>query len=280
MWVLHTLIASVLFAASSMINKLALRDGSPVDRLLPGTFLAGFVLLLAFHGRKLPPLSWALPLSGLAMSLFSMLNCVAILLALRHGPVGGVAAVAGSHSVMTPILALLFFGQRLTGWQWLAVAMATLAMILVQSKPTSSAPKKSNWIWFLLALLGALGSSGETLVLDYAVVSQAKGGVGLVWSYLFSFILVSVWFLRRRQRHFGRSFYLGAADGAVSALGMIFFARALQGGPAGLVAALSTFAVVLRAIGGALFFHDRLPARAWIGVALAVSAFALVSFLN
>lgn len=280
MWILNTLIAAVLFAASSMINKYALRDGSPVDRLLPGTFLAGFLLLLAYYGRRLPPLGWPLPVSGLAMSLFSMLNCIAILLALRHGPVGGVAAVAGSHSVITPVLALVLFRQDLNGWQWLSVALATVAMILVVNKPGSSVRKGSSWGWFLLALLGAMGSSGETLVLDHAVALQTSGGVGLVWSYLFSFIFVSIWFVRRRQSHFGRGFYLGAADGAVSAIGMIFFANALHGGPAGLVAALSTSAVVLRALGGSVFFHDELPARAWIGVTLAVAAFALVSLFG
>jgi uncharacterized membrane protein len=58
---------------------------------------------------------------------------------------------------------------------------------------------------------------------------------------------------------------------------MIFFAKALAGGPAGLVAALSTSAVILRALGGKLFFGDKLPALSWVGVGMAVAAFGLVS---
>ncbi len=279
MWIVYTLVASVLFASSSMVNKLAMREHTPTDRLLPGTFLAGFALLLAVYGRRMPGLNLPLVVSGLAMSLFSMLNCVAILLALRAGPVGPVAAIAGSHSILTPLLALLLFGERLSFWQWVAVALATGGMALVQCY-RGGKNKSSAWMWFILALLGAAGSSGETLVLDHAVTLKNDGAVGLVWSYFFSFIFTSLWFLRRRQRKFTRPFWLGAADGAVSALGMIFFAKALSGGPAGLVAALSTSAVVLRALGGKVFFNDELPAMSWLGVALAVAAFGLVSFFQ
>ncbi len=279
LWIVSTLAASALFAVSSMVNKLAMRENTPTDCLLPGTFLAGFVLLLTYHGRSLPTASLSLVASGLGMSLFSMLNCVSILLALRGGPVGPVAAVAGSHSILTPLFALFLFGERLNPWQWVAVGLATAGMAIIQLKQ-SERSHTAVWIWFSLALLGALGSSGETLLLDRTVSLQAHGSAGLVWSYFFSFVFVSLWFLRRRQLHFGRPFYLGAADGAVSAIGMIFFAKALADGPAGLVAALSTSAVMLRALGGRLFFGDSLSAWSWVGMILAVSAFGLVSFFS
>ena len=227
----------------------------------------------------MPTASLSLVASGLGMSLFSMLNCVSILLALRGGPVGPVAAVAGSHSILTPLFALFLFGERLNPWQWVAVGLATAGMAIIQLKQ-SERSHTAVWIWFSLALLGALGSSGETLLLDRTVSLQAHGSAGLVWSYFFSFVFVSLWFLRRRQLHFGRPFYLGAADGAVSAIGMIFFAKALADGPAGLVAALSTSAVMLRALGGRLFFGDSLSAWSWVGMILAVSAFGLVSFFS
>jgi drug/metabolite transporter (DMT)-like permease len=262
-----------------MINKLAMTERIPTDRLLPGTFLAGFLLLLVYNGRRFPVANLPLVGSGLAMSVFSMLNCVAILLALRSGPVGPVAAVAGSHSVITPLLALVLFRERLEVWQWVAVGLATCGMLLVQIRKPGG-KQSAPWVWFSLALLGAAGSSGETLVLDHAVTLQQNSAAGLVWSYLFSFIFVSLWFLRRRQWHYQRPFWLGAADGVVSAVGMIFFARALAGGPAGLVAALSTSAVVLRALGGRLFFRDSLPAVTWLGVALATAAFGLVSLFS
>jgi chloramphenicol-sensitive protein RarD len=277
LWILSTFIAAVLFAASSMVNKVAMQEDTPADRLLPGTFLAGFVVLLVKQGRLMPNPSLPLVLSGLAMSLLSMLNCVCILLAIRSGPVGKVAAVAGSHSIITPLLALALFSEKLNLWQWLAVGVATAGMVLVQQRQGGKT-KVATWVWFGLALLGAVGSSGETLILDKVAALQNDGVAGLVWSYLFSFVFTSLWFLRRRQRHYTRPFYLGAADGAISAIGMIFFAYALRGGPAGLVAALSTSAVALRAIGGRVFFGERLSVWSWVGVALAVLAFGLVSF--
>lgn len=277
MWIVHTLMASLLFATSSMVNKLAMREHTPTDRLLPGTFLTGFLLLLVYNGRRLPLANLPLVGSGLAMSIFSMTNCISILLALRAGPVGPVAAVAGSHSVLTPVLAMFFFREHLNLWQWVAVGLATLGMALVQAKRTKG-HHANPLVWFSLALLGASGSSGETLVLDHSISLQQNSAAGLVWSYFFSFVLVSFWFLRRRQKHYGRPFMLGAADGAVSAIGMIFFAKALSAGPVGLVAALSTSAVILRALGGRLFFGDQLPPLSWLGVALAVGAFGLVSF--
>ena len=278
LWILSTFIAAVLFAASSMVNKVAMQEDTPTDRLLPGTFLAGFVVLLIKQGRLMPNPSLPLVLSGLAMSLLSMLNCVCILLAIRSGPVGKVAAVAGSHSILTPLLAWVFFSEQLNLWQWLAVGVATAGMVLVQQRQGGEGKEAVPWIWFGLAFLGAVGSSGETLILDKAAALLNDGVAGLVWSYLFSFVFTSLWFLRRRQEHYQRPFYLGAADGALSAIGMIFFAYALQGGPAGLVAALSTSAVGLRAIGGRVFFSERLSVWSWVGIALAVLAFGIVSF--
>lgn len=279
LWILSTFIASVLFAASSMVNKVAMQEDTPADRLLPGTFLAGFVVLLLKQGRVMPVPSSPLMLSGLAMSLLSMLNCVCILLALRWGPVGKVAAVGGSHSIITPILAWLFFAEKLNLWQWGAVGLATAGMILVQQHQGEEA-EVATWVWFGLAFLGAIGSSGETLILDKAAALQNDGISGLVWSYFFSFVFTSLWFLRRRQRRSQRPFWLGAADGAISAIGMIFFAYALHGGPAGLVAALSTSAVALRAIGGRIFFGECLSLWSWGGITLAVLAFGLVSFFQ
>lgn len=279
LWILSTFMAALLFAASSMVNKVAMQEDTPADRLLPGTFLAGFVILLIKQGRLMPQPSFPLVLSGLGMSLLSMLNCVCILLAIKGGPVGKVAAVAGSHSVITPLLAWVLFAEKLNLWQWLAVAVATLGMVLVQRRQGEES-RMATWKWFGLAFLGAIGSSGETLILDKTTVLQGDGIAGLVWSYFFSFIFTSLWFLRRRQRHYQRPFYLGAADGALSAVGMIFFAYALHGGPAGLVAALSTSAVGLRAIGGRVFFGEQLSGWTWLGIGLAVLAFGLVSFFQ
>ncbi len=279
LWVLSTFVAAVMFAASSMINKVAMQEATPADRLLPGTFLAGFVVLMIKQGRIMPVPSLPLVLSGLAMSLLSMLNCVCILLALRGGPIGKVAAVGGSHSIITPLLAWLLFAEQLSLWQWGAVGLATAGMVLVQHHQGEAA-KVATRVWFSLAFLGAIGSSGETLILDKATVLQNDGISGLVWSYFFSFIFTSLWFLRRRQRRIQRPFWLGAADGAISAIGMVFFAYALHGGPAGLVAALSTSAVALRAIGGRVFFAERLSSWSWGGIILAVLAFALVSFFQ
>ncbi|MGI6345245.1 MAG: EamA family transporter [Bacillota bacterium] len=276
MWIIFTLISALLFATSSMVNKVAMREDTATEQLLPGTFLAGFVLLLVYTGRRLPDPSLPLVGAGFLMSVFSMTNCVTILLALRHGPMGPVAAVAGSHSILTPLLALLLFREGLTVWQWVAVGLATAAMALVQLKKSAAATAPSL-VWFSLALLGALSSSGETIVLDRAVTLQNDGNAGLVWSYFFSFILTSLWFLRKRQRRFRRPFWLGAIDGAVSAVSMVFFAKALEGGPAGLVAALSTSAVILRALGGRVFFGEELPRLSWLGVILAVAAFGLAS---
>lgn len=279
MWIFFTLLAAILFAASSMVNKLAMVEATPTDRLLPGTFLAGFLLLLIYGGQKLPPLEVKLVAVGLGLSLFSMLNCVAILLALRRGPVGPVAAIAGSHSVLTPVLAWLIFAEKLAAGQWVAVGLATAGMVLVQLNRTSGQASQ-HWLWVLLAFLGASGSTGETLLLDHAGRLPGDGVSGLIWSYLFSFIFTSLWFLRRRQRAFKRPFLLGATDGILSATGMIFFAKALTGGPAGLVAALSTSAVVFRALGGRLFFGDQLSPFTWFGISLAAGAFALVSLLH
>ncbi|HBK86264.1 MAG TPA: hypothetical protein DDZ53_09570, partial [Firmicutes bacterium] len=93
---------------------------------------------------------------------------------------------------------------------------------------------RNRYRWFWLALLAAIGSSGETIALKYATHLSAGAQHSLVWEYFFAGLvchaLVALYLVRLRLS----SSLFGLMDGLLTGLGMLTFGIALSLGPASL----------------------------------------------
>ncbi len=281
-WVLMALLSALLWAAASLVDKLAVNWEFRTLEILPATYTAGFIVV-AWRQPSLSEL-WQAEhiISGTVLAVFSLLNAVALLMALRCGKVGMVSIVAGSHCVITAATAQILFSEQLQVGQWCAILGAFLGLILVfganekQMDNNDCPPRKNPYRWFWLALLAAIGSSGETIALKYATNLSAGAQHSLIWEYFFASLachaLVAFYVVRLR---FSSSLF-GVMDGLLTGLGMLTFGVALSLGPASLVATVATAAVMFRALGGICFFGDRAEPRQWLGFAILATSFVLV----
>lgn len=281
MWVLMALLSALFWAAASLVDKLAVNWEYRTLEILPATYTAGF-MVVAWGGPRLAELlQWEHIISGAILAFFSLLNAFALLMALRRGKVGLVSIVAGSHCIITALTARMLLQEQLHWWQWCAILGSFLGLILVfgandQQANGSIKTNKSPYRWFWLALLAAIGSSGETIGLKFATNLSEGAQHALIWEYFFASLvchaLVAFYLVRLRVS----SSLFGAMDGLLTGIGMLTFGIALSLGPASLVATVATAAVLFRALGGIIFFGDRAQRRQWLGFVILIICFVIV----
>lgn len=274
------LLSALLWAAASLVDKLAVNWEFRTLEILPATYTAGF-LVIALRQPSFADL-WRAEyiVSGALLAVFSLLNAFALLMALRCGKIGLVSIVAGSHCVITAAMAQVLFQERLLLSQWVAIAAAFVGLILVfganDRQLEHHNANKNRYRWFWLALMAAIGSSGETLGLKLATNLSEGAQYSLLWEYLIASLvchgLVAFYVVKLRLS----SSLFGAMDGLLTGLGMLTFGVALSLGPASLVATVATAAVLFRALGGVIFFGDRAQRRQWLGFAILIIAFVMV----
>jgi uncharacterized membrane protein len=282
LWIPLALLSALLWAGSSLVDKLAVDRGYRTLELLPATYTAGF-LVVAFRHQGVAELwRWRYLLSGMLLAFFSLLNSFALLMALRCGEVAMVSVVAGSHCVITAVAATLMLGERLSTSQWLAVLLSVAGVCLVFGIRQAwllaqrRNRQKPSYRWFWLALLAAVGSSGETIGLKMATAICAGGQYSLIWEYFIASLVLHGLVATYRVRLRLRSSLFGLGDGVLTGLGMLTFGAALCEGPASLVATVATAAVLFRALGGIVFFGDRAGRGQWLGFGLLCLAFLLI----
>jgi drug/metabolite transporter (DMT)-like permease len=274
-----SLLSALLWAAASLVDKFAVNWEYRTLEILPATYTAGFIVV-AWGQRNTPELWQPIHiLSGAGLAVFSLLNAFALLMALRRGSVGLVSIVAGSHCVLTAIAATFLFGEKIALHQWFGILLSLLGLILVHGinpAKIETDGSKGSRLWFWLALLAAIGSSGETLGLKFATNLSAGAQYALIWEYfigsLVCHLLVAIYLVRLRLA----SSLFGLMDGFLTGLGMLTFGIALSLGPASLVATVATAAVLFRALGGVVFFGDQARASQWLGFFILICSFVLV----
>lgn len=279
MWIILALLSALLWAAASLVDKLAVNWGYRTLEVLPATFVAGFVVIAWKHQHS--PEVWRpeFIFTGAMLAFFSLLNAVALLMALRCGEVSLVSIVAGSHCIITAITATLLLRERLSLQHWVAISMAMVGVYLVHGGLGSAAGGRQGGRdrrWFWLALLAAVGSSGETIGLKLATQICPGGQLVLLWEYFIASLVIFSLALGMRVRLRLASSAFGVADGVLTGLGMITFGLALAQGPAALCATVATAAVLFRALGGVLFFGDQAGRAQWVGFCLLFCSFVLV----
>lgn len=281
MWIFLALLSALLWAAASLVDKLAVNWGYRTLEVLPATYAAGFLVVALSHQQAAELWQLRYMYSGALLAFFSLLNAFALLMALRSGEVGLVSVVAGSHCVITAVMASLLLGERLSERQWLAVSMAVVGLFLVFGISESLRQgrlrsKETGYRWFWLALLAAIGSSGETLALKQATAISSGAHLSLLWEYFLASLVCFFLVFRYQAKLRFRSSLFGSIDGVLTGLGMLTFGLALSLGPASLVATVATAAVLFRAVGGIVFFGDRAGKQQWLGFGLLFAAFILV----
>jgi len=189
---------------------------------------------------------------------------------MKHLPLTIVGPINATRPVMVLVGALLVFGERLNGWQWLGVllAVASFLMLSRSGKKEGIDFKHDHWIYMVVgsAALGALSGLYD----KYLMAPVGSGGVGLdrmmvqSWYNVYQCVMMGLmlwllWWPRHRETtpfHWswsivGVSLFLSAADF------MYFYSLSLPDAMVSIVSMIRRGSVVVSFMFGALFFHEK-----------------------
>ena len=218
-------------------------------------------------------------LSLLALAaVFVSVNWGIYIWAVNHGHVVETSLGYFINPLVSVMLGVVFLGERLRWSQWIAVAIAAAAVVVLtvdHGRPP----------WIALALAASFGLYGFV---------KKKAGVPALPSLtvetgiLFPPALVYLVVLEARGAaafgHAGATVsVLLAAGGVVTAVPLLCFAAAANRIPLSRLGLLQYVAPVLQFLCGVLVFHEAMPASRWLGFALVwlgLGWFTVESFMH
>ena len=188
---------------------------------------------------------------------------------MKHLPLTIVGPINATRPVMVLVGALLVFGERLNGWQWIGVllAVASFLMLSRSGKKEGIDFKHDHWIYMVVgsAALGALSGLYD----KYLMAPVGSGGVGLdrmmvqSWYNVYQCVMMGLmlwllWWPRHRETtpfHWswsivGVSLFLSAADF------MYFYSLSLPDAMVSIVSMIRRGSVIVSFLFGALLFHE------------------------
>ena len=203
--------------------------------------------------------------------------------ALQIGDVNKVVPVDKSSSVLTILLALILLHEEVSVCKAIGiVGIGIGTYLMIQPKSGQPAERKGGGAWFVYAALSALFAS-LTSILGKVGIENVESNLGT--AIRTGVVLVMAWvvvFVTRKpdqaltvpRGELGFICLSGAATGA----SWLCYYRALQLGPASLVAPVDKLSILVTVAFSRIVFHERLTRRTALGLGLITAGTLLLLF--
>lgn len=281
MWLLLAFTSAALLGFYDVFKKESLRDNAVIPVLFLNTLVCSLLFLPLILGSAwgwigeggmcyVPQAGWEAQKYILLKSCIVLASWIFGYFGMKHLPLTIVGPINATRPVMVLVGALLVFGERLNGYQWVGVALAVLSFFMLSrsGKKEGIDFKHDRWIYFvvLASLLGAVSGLYD----KYLMASPENGGVGLdrmvVQSYynlyqcgMMGVMLLLLWWPRREKTTPFRwdwciiliSLFLSAADF------VYFYALSLDGAMISIVSMVRRGSVVVSFLFGAMLFREK-----------------------
>ena len=197
-----------------------------------------------------------------------------------------ITMVANKMSMVIPVtLSILFFGDNANIVKILGILLALIAIYF-----TSTQGGKLNfnkkYLWLIAVIFTGQGIA-DTLFIWAQQNAVDPDNTGTFFATIFLFAsLLGVFFLifeistGKNKLHL-KSLLAGIVLGFPNYFTLFFFLRSLEAnimGPSQIFPVINMGVIVLSAIIGIIMFREKLSATNWIGILLATSAIALITF--
>ena len=195
--------------------------------------------------------------------------------ALQIGDINKVVPIDKSSTVLTILLAFLLLGEPIGLFQGLGVVLIGVGTFLMIEKKQQEAPSAASgkgWLYAfgsaifasLTAILGKVGIQGVESNLGTAI----RTGVVLVMAWVMVLVTGKVNEVRQVP---GRELVFICLYGIATGASWLCYYRALQDGPASVVAPIDKLSILVTAAFSGPVFHERLTRRSSLGLALIVA---------
>ena len=286
MWVLYAFGSALFAGLTAILAKCGIRKtdstvATAIRTIVVLAFSWGMVFLVGseaqlaeISGRTL----LFLVLSGLATGA----SWLCYFRALQIGDVNKVVPVDKSSTVLTILLAVLFLHETLSWTRGIGMVCIAAGTYLMIEKKQSTGAAKAGGSWLLYAagsavfasltsILGKIGITGVESNLGTAI----RTGVVLIMSWMMVFVTGKGALVRKIPKNeLGFICLSGLATGG----SWLCYYKALQDGPASVVAPIDKLSILVTILFSYLVFHEKLSKKAAIGLILVVGGTLLMLF--
>ena len=277
MWILYAVGSAFFAGLTSILAKCGIRNtDSTVATAVRTVVILIFSWLIVWivgSGNQISSISGEtflfLILSGAATGA----SWLCYFRALQIGDINKVVPVDKSSTVLTIILALIFLHEGISLPKTMAVlAIAAGIFLMIEKKDREEKEKAGKGGWFfwaagsalfasLTAILGKIGISGVESNLGTAI----RTAVVLVMAWGMVFVTGKQKEVRKIDRK--ELFFIGLSGVARGSSWLCYY-RALQEGPASVVAPIDKLSVLVTVVFSYFVFGEKLKGRALAGLAL------------
>lgn len=280
--------SAALLGCYDSFKKQALRENAVIPVLflntlfcslifLPFILLSGMTGVLEGSVFQVTSGGWEVHKYVVLKALIVLSSWILGYFGMKHLPLTIVGPINATRPVMVLLGALMVFGERLNGWQWLGVLLAVVSFLMLSrsGKKEGIDFKHDHWIWMIVgaAALGAVSGLYD----KYLMAPVESGGVGLnrmlvqSWYNIYQcgmmlVLLVLLWWPKHRETtpfhwHWSIVFvslFLSLADF------VYFYSLSLPDAMISIVSMIRRGSVVVSFLFGAAFFHEKnLKAKAF-----------------
>lgn len=277
MWLLYA-VGSALFAGlTSILAKCGIRKtdstvATAIRTIIVLIFAWVMVFVVGSQGTiaSIPARSLAfLGLSGLATGV----SWLCYFYALQRGPIDKVVPIDKSSTVMTILLAALLLGESVTLTRGIGVVLIAAGTFLMIEKKGGVQKEERGWMVaafgsaIFAALTSILGKVGITGV-ESNLGTALRTGVVLIMAWVMVFVQGKQGQVKAVPKNeLGFICLSGLATGA----SWLCYYKALQLGPASLVAPIDKLSILVTVLFSYIVFHERLSRKALTGLAVLVA---------
>lgn len=277
MWLLYA-VGSALFAGlTSILAKCGIRKtdstvATAIRTIIVLIFAWVMVFVVGSQGTiaSIPTRSLVfLGLSGLATGV----SWLCYFYALQRGPIDKVVPIDKSSTVMTILLAALLLGEGVTLTRGIGVVLIAAGTFLMIEKKGGVQKEENGWMLaafgsaIFAALTSILGKVGITGV-ESNLGTALRTGVVLIMAWVMVFVQGKQGQVKAVPKNeLGFICLSGLATGA----SWLCYYKALQLGPASLVAPIDKLSILVTVLFSYIVFHECLSRKALTGLAVLVA---------
>lgn len=192
--------------------------------------------------------------------------------ALQKGDINKVVPIDKSSTVLTILLALVFFQEGISGVKILSVLLicgGTMLMIDKRDMETNVERQSGGWMIYavlsavfasLTAILGKIGIVG----IDSNLGTAIRTTVVLVMAWMLVFLTGKQREIRKTEK---KELAFICLSGLATGASWLCYYRALQDGPASVVVPIDKLSILVTIVFSWIVFHEKLEKKSMLGVA-------------
>ena len=281
MWIMFAFGSALFAGLTSILAKCGIKktDSTAATAIRTIAVLAFSWLMVFIVGSQseitsISLKSWVfLILSGIATGV----SWLCYFKALSLGDINKVVPIDKSSTVLTIILALIFFGEEITPIKLAAivlVAVGTFLMIQKRETKASSGEKGKSAGWLIYALLSAVFAS-LTSILGKIGIDNVESNLGT--AIRTAVVLLMAWmmvFITNKQSSVKqvdkKELCFILVSGVATGASWLCYYKALQDGPASVVVPIDKLSILVTVAFSYIVFKEKLSVKSLVGLIMIV----------